>query len=181
MPWTVDAADVKARWRIRASQDVPLQWRFPLHGERQRSQDRPWKTWLHAAHRVAWRMDGKTVVRAAMGAFVCLRRSANTERDDLGEIDLGGFTPTTGGPARAGRYSSVVPVQSLSAGPGSIVGKKFGRNTNLGSAVSSTSTNSARRSAIASTSRCRDNCRGSSSWTLRFTPNYVSHDQYSLN
>src|SRR5262249_52029604 len=47
---------------------------------------------------LAWRLGGRTVLRAGYARYIVPPSLANTERDTLGEIDLGGFTPTTVAP-----------------------------------------------------------------------------------
>jgi len=48
---------------------------------------------------LAWRLDDKTVIRTGYGRFVVPSSLANSERDTLGEMDLGGFGPTTAVPS----------------------------------------------------------------------------------
>jgi len=85
---------------------------------------------------LAWRLDNWTVLRAGYGRFIVPASLANTERDDLGEIDLGGFTPTTVVPPVLAGIPQSYLSNPFPLGLDPIVGKKFGRNTNLGSAVS---------------------------------------------
>src|SRR5206468_831484 len=85
---------------------------------------------------LARKMNDKSVLRVGYGRFVVPASLANPERDGLGEIDLGGFTPRTATPA----VNAGVP-QSYLANPfpfglDPITGKTYGRFTNLGTAVS---------------------------------------------
>ena len=84
---------------------------------------------------VAWRLNDRSVIRGGYGRFVVPASLANSERDTLGEIDLGGFTPTTAVPVvQAGIPQSYLS-NPLPLGLDPITGKTFGRYTNLGSAV----------------------------------------------
>jgi hypothetical protein len=129
---------------------------------------------------LAWRLDNWTVLRAGYGRFIVPASLANTERDDLGEIDLGGFTPTTVvPPVLAG-----IP-QSYLSNPFRWAWIQSSERSSAGTPTSaarspSTSTNSVPPSATASTSPSRDSCPGNSSPTS-LLHNFVSHDQYSLN
>jgi hypothetical protein len=86
---------------------------------------------------LAWRLDDKTAVRAGYGRFIVPASLSNSERDTLGEIDLGGFTPTT--TIIAPSSNNYVPVALLCnpfpTGLNPITGKSLGRNTLLGSPV----------------------------------------------
>jgi hypothetical protein len=85
---------------------------------------------------LAWRINDKSVVRIGYGRFVVPASLANTERDTLGEIDLGGFTPTTVVPAVLAGVPQGYLSNPFPFGLDPITGKSFGRYTNLGSAVS---------------------------------------------
>lgn len=85
---------------------------------------------------LAWRLDDRSVVRGGYARFIVPPSLANTERDTLGEIDLGGFTPTTAAPPLLGGVPQSYLTNPFPTGIDPIVGKKFGRYTNLGSAVS---------------------------------------------
>ncbi|RPJ83777.1 MAG: TonB-dependent receptor [Acidobacteria bacterium] len=84
---------------------------------------------------VAWRVGDKTVVRAGYGRFVVPSSLANSERDTLGEIDLGGFTPTTPVPSVQQGVPRAYLANPFPLGLNPITGKEYGRYTNLGSAV----------------------------------------------
>ena len=118
---------------------------------------------------LAWRTAIRTVLRAGYGRFIVPASLANTERDDLGEIDLGGFTPTTVVPAVLAGIPQSYLANPFPFGLDPIIGKKFGRYTNLGSAVSVDEYRQRTPSATASTSPSRDSCPGNSSQTLRTT------------
>ena len=81
-------------------------------------------------------MQLRTVLRAGYGRYVVPASLANPERDDLGEIDLGGFTPTTVVPPVLAGVPQSYLSNPFPFGLDPITGKSFGRNTNLGSAVS---------------------------------------------
>ncbi len=84
---------------------------------------------------LAWRVDDKTVVRSGYGRFVVPSSLANSERDTLGEIDLGGFTPTTPVPSVQQGVPRAYLANPFPLGLNPITGKDYGRYTNLGSAV----------------------------------------------
>ncbi len=84
---------------------------------------------------VAWRLGDRSVIRAGYGRFVVPASLANSERDTLGEIDLGGFTPTTAIPVVQAGIPQAYLSNPLPLGLDPITGKKYGRYTNLGSAV----------------------------------------------
>jgi hypothetical protein len=84
---------------------------------------------------VAWRLDDRSVIRGGYGRFVVPASLANSERDTLGEIDLGGFTPTTTVPVVQAGIPQAYLSTPLPLGLDPITGKKYGRYTNLGSAV----------------------------------------------
>jgi len=85
---------------------------------------------------LAWRFSDRTVLRAGYARYIVPPSLANTERDTLGEIDLGGFTPTTAGPPLLAGVPQSYLANPFPLGIDPIVGKKFGRYTNLGGAVS---------------------------------------------
>jgi hypothetical protein len=84
---------------------------------------------------VAWRLDDRSVIRVGYGRFVVPSSLANSERDTLGEIDLGGFTPTTTVPVVQAGIPQAYLSNPLPLGLDPITGKQYGRYTNLGSAV----------------------------------------------
>ena len=141
----------------------------------------PWKLGFMPRVGVAWRLGDRTVLRAGYGRFVVPASLANTERDDLGEIDLGGFTPTTVvPPVLAG-----IPQSYLSTpfplGLDPIVGKKFGRNTNLGSAVSVDEYQQRTPISDRFNLSFQRQLPGKFIIDVTYYTNFVSHDQYSLN
>jgi hypothetical protein len=83
----------------------------------------------------AWRLDDRSVIRAGYGRFIVPSSLANSERDTLGEIDLGGFTPATAVPVVQAGIPQAYLSNPLPLGLDPITGKKYGRYTNLGSAV----------------------------------------------
>ncbi len=85
---------------------------------------------------LAWRLNNKTVIRSGYGRFVVPSSLANSERDTLGEIDLGGFTPTTPVPSVQAGIPRAYLANPFPLGLNPITGKQYGRYTNLGSAVS---------------------------------------------
>jgi hypothetical protein len=84
---------------------------------------------------LAWRLDDRSVIRAGYGRFVVPASLANSERDTLGEIDLGGFTPTTVVPSVQAGIPRAYLANPFPLGLDPITGKSYGRYTNLGSAV----------------------------------------------
>jgi hypothetical protein len=85
---------------------------------------------------LAWRLNDKSVIRVGYGRFVVPASLANPERDALGEIDLGGFTPTTVVPAVLAGIPQGYLANPFPFGLDPITGKSFGRYTNLGTSVS---------------------------------------------
>ena len=84
---------------------------------------------------VAWRLGADSVVRAGYGRFVVPASLANSERDTLGEIDLGGFTPTTPVPSVQEGVPRAYLANPFPLGLDPITGKSYGRYTNLGGTV----------------------------------------------
>ena len=85
---------------------------------------------------VAWRLNDLSAIRGGYGRFVVPSSLANSERDTLGEIDLGGFTPTTVVPSVQAGIPRAYLANPFPLGLDPITGKQYGRYTNLGSAVS---------------------------------------------
>ncbi len=85
---------------------------------------------------LAWRLNEKTVLRTGYARFVVPASLANPERDTLGEIDLGGFTPTTAVPSLVAGIPQAYLSNPFPFGLNPITGKSFGRYTNLGGPVS---------------------------------------------
>ena len=85
---------------------------------------------------LAWRIKDKTVLRMGYGRFIVPASLANPERDTLGEIDLGGFTPRTNAPAVLAGVPQSYLANPFPFGLDPITGKSYGRYTNLGTAVS---------------------------------------------
>jgi len=90
---------------------------------------------IYAAPGLAWKLNDKTVLRVGYGRFVVPASLANPERDTLGEIDLGGFTPRTNAPAVLAGIPQSYLASPFPFGLDPITGKSYGRYTNLGSAV----------------------------------------------
>ena len=84
---------------------------------------------------LAWKLNDKTVLRIGYGRFVVPASLANPERDTLGEIDLGGFTPTSRAPATVAGVPQSYLANPFPFGLDPITGKSYGRYTNLGTAV----------------------------------------------
>ena len=84
---------------------------------------------------LAWRLNDQSVIRLGYGRFVVPSSLANSERDTLGEIDLGGFTPTTTAPSVQEGIPRAYLANPFPLGLDPITGKSYGRYTNLGSAV----------------------------------------------
>jgi hypothetical protein len=84
---------------------------------------------------LAWRLDDKTVFRAGYGRFTVPSSLANSEADTLGEMDLGGYTPTTNALSTNVGIPRAYLSNPFPQGLNPIVGKSLGRYTNLGSAV----------------------------------------------
>jgi hypothetical protein len=85
---------------------------------------------------LAWKLNDKSVLRVGYGRFIVPASLANPERDTLGEIDLGGFTPRTNAPAVLAGIPQSYLASPFPFGLDPITGKTYGRYTNLGSAVS---------------------------------------------
>jgi hypothetical protein len=85
---------------------------------------------------LAWKINDKTVLRTGYGRFVVPASLANPERDALGEIDLGGYSPRTATPAVLAGVPQSYLSNPFPFGLDPITGKSFGRYTNLGTAVS---------------------------------------------
>jgi hypothetical protein len=85
---------------------------------------------------LAWRVNDKSAVRVGYSRFVVPASLANPERDTLGEIDLGGFTPTTAVPSVLAGVPRAYLANPFPFGLDPITGKSFGRYTNLGTSVS---------------------------------------------
>src|SRR5262249_52577817 len=85
---------------------------------------------------MAWRWNDRTVLRVGYARFVVPASLANPERDTLGEIDLGGFTPRSNAPAVLAGVPQSYLTNPFPFGLDPITGKSYGRYTNLGSAVS---------------------------------------------
>ena len=130
---------------------------------------------------VAWRLGNRTVLRAGYGRFVVPASLANTERDDLGEIDLGGFTPTTVVPPVLAGIPQSYLSNPFPLGLDPIVGKKFGRNTNLGSAVSVDEYQQRTPISDRFNLSFQRQLPGKFIADVTYYTNFVSHYQYSLN
>ena len=130
---------------------------------------------------LAWRLDNWTVLRAGYGRFIVPASLANTERDDLGEIDLGGFTPTTVVPPVLAGIPQSYLSNPFPLGLDPIVGKKFGRNTNLGSAVSVDEYQQRTPISDRLNVSFQRQLPGKFIADVTYYTNFVSHDQYSLN
>jgi hypothetical protein len=130
---------------------------------------------------LAWKLNDRSVIRVGYGRFVVPASLANPERDTLGEIDLGGFTPRTAAPS----VNAGVP-QSYLANPfpfglDPITGKTYGRYTNLGTAV--TVDEYEQRTPISDRFNFSVQTRLPGNFIVDSTYfiNFVSRDQYSVN
>jgi hypothetical protein len=85
---------------------------------------------------LAWKLNDQSVIRVGYGRFIVPASLANSERDTLGEIDLGGFTPKTTAPAVLAGVPQSYLANPFPFGLDPITGKSYGRYTNLGTAVS---------------------------------------------
>ena len=84
---------------------------------------------------LAWRLDDKTALRAGYGRFVTPTALANSERDTLGEIDLGAFSPTTNVLPNVNGVPPAYLANPFPQGLTPAYGKTYGRYTNLGDSV----------------------------------------------
>jgi hypothetical protein len=84
---------------------------------------------------LAWRIDDKTAIRAGYGRFTVPSSLANSESETLGEIDLGGFTPSTSYLSPSTGVPRAYLADPYPQGLNPITGKQYGRYTNLGSSV----------------------------------------------
>ena len=83
---------------------------------------------------LAWKLNDKSVLRVGYARFVVPASLANPERDTLGEIDLGGFTPKTTAPSVLAGVPQSYLANPFPFGLDPITGKTYGRYTNLGAA-----------------------------------------------
>lgn len=130
---------------------------------------------------LAWRLGDRSVLRAGYARFIVPPSLANSERDTLGEIDLGGFTPTTVAPPVLAGIPQSYLANPFPLGLDAIIGKKFGRYTNLGSAVSVDEYE--QRTPISDRFNVSFQRQLPSKFIAEVTyfVNFVSRDQYSLN
>ena len=84
---------------------------------------------------LAWRFDDITAVRAGYGRFIVPAALANSERDTLGEIDLGAYSPTTTLNSTLNGIPGAYLSNPFPQGLTPAYGKTYGRYTNLGDAV----------------------------------------------
>ncbi len=130
---------------------------------------------------LAWRLNDRSVVRVGYGRFVVPASLANPERDALGEIDLGGFTPTTVAPALLAGVPQSYLANPFPLGLDPITGKTYGRFTNLGTSVSTDEYQ--QRPPISDRINVSFQRQLPGKFIADFTyfVNFVSRDQYSLN
>ncbi len=130
---------------------------------------------------LAWRLNDRSVIRAGYGRFVVPSSLANSERDTLGEIDLGGFTPTTVVPSVQAGIPRAYLANPFPLGLDPIIGKSYGRYTNLGSAV--TIDEYQQRPPISDRINVsfQRQLPGRLITDVTYFINFVSRDQYSLN
>jgi hypothetical protein len=81
---------------------------------------------------LAWRVDDKTAVRAGWGRFVTPTSLIVADRDALGEVPMGAFSPQTNAPADANSIVKVKLATPFPQGLTAAYGKTYGRNTMLG-------------------------------------------------
>jgi hypothetical protein len=130
-------ADVKAKMAESAGQKTYLYngaFYFTEPGNRRKTSPDRYGFMPRAG--LAWRLGDTAVIRLGYGRFVVPASLANSERDTLGEIDLGGFSPTTAVPALLAGVPQSYLANPFPFGLDAITGKSYGRYTNLGSAVS---------------------------------------------
>lgn len=130
---------------------------------------------------LALRLDDRSVLRAGYGRFIVPASLANSERDTLGEIDLGGFTPTTVVPAVLAGVPQSYLARPFPLGLDPIIGKKYGRNTNLGSAVSVDEYEQRTPISDRFNVSFQRQLPGKFIADVTYYVNFVSRDQYSLN
>lgn len=130
---------------------------------------------------LAWRLNDKSVIRTGYARFVVPASLANSERDTLGEIDLGGFTPTTAVPAVLAGVPQAYLSNPFPFGLDPITGKTYGRYTNLGSSV--TIDEYQQRPPISDRINIslQRELPGRFIADLTYFVNWVSRDQYNLN
>ncbi|HEY1341001.1 MAG TPA: TonB-dependent receptor [Bryobacteraceae bacterium] len=130
-------ADVKAKMAESAGQKSFIyngNFYFTEEGNKHKTSPDKWGFMPRVG--LAWRLNDKSVVRVGYGRFIVPASLANPERDTLGEIDLGGFTPRTNAPAVLAGIPQSYLANPFPFGLDPITGKTYGRFTNLGSAVS---------------------------------------------
>lgn len=130
---------------------------------------------------LAWRVNDKSVIRVGYGRFVVPASLANTERDTLGEIDLGGFTPTTVVPAVLAGVPQAYLANPFPLGLDPITGKSFGTFTNLGTAVSTDQYQQRPPISDRINISIQRQLPGKFIVDATYFVNFVSRDQYTLN
>jgi len=130
---------------------------------------------------LAWRVNDKSVVRVGYGRFVVPASLANPERDTLGEIDLGGFTPTTAAPAVLAGVPQSYLSNPFPFGLEPITGKSFGRYTNLGNSVSIDQYQQRTPISDRINISVQRELPGRFIADVTYFVNWVTRDQYSLN
>lgn len=130
---------------------------------------------------LAWRITDKSVARVGYGRFVVPASLANPERDTLGEIDLGGFSPTTAVPAIVAGVPQAYLASPFPNGLDPITGKSFGRYTNLGTTVTIDQYNQRTPISDRLNFSMQRELPGKFVLDATYFINWVSRDQYSLN
>lgn len=140
-----------------------------------------WKLGFMPRLGLAWRLDDKTAVRAGYGRFITPTELANSERDSLGEMDLGAFSPITNVLSPANGVPQAYLSNPFPQGLTPAYGQQYGTYTNLGDAI--TIDEYEQRTPIS------DRINVSIQRELPYKVvvdatvlvNFISHDQYSEN
>jgi len=130
---------------------------------------------------LAYRLNDRTVLRVGYGRFVVPASLANPERDTLGEIDLGGFTPTTAVPSIVAGVPQAYLANPFPNGLDPITGKTYGRYTNLGTTVSLDEYNQRTPISDRINVSLQRELPGKVVLDTTYFVNWVSRDQYTVN
>jgi hypothetical protein len=175
-------ADVKAKMAESTRQKSFLYngaFRFTEEGSKHKTS--PDKLAFMPRIGLAWRLNDRSAVRVGYGRFVVPASLANSERDTLGEIDLGGFTPTTAVPSVLAGIPQAYLTNPFPFGLDPITGKSYGRYTNLGTAV--TVDQYIQRTPISDRLNFsfQRQLPGNFIADITYFINWVTRDQYSVN
>jgi Carboxypeptidase regulatory-like domain len=175
-------ADAKAKMAESAGQKSFIYngaFRFTESGNKHKTSPDPYGFMPRIG--LAWRFTDKSVLRLGYGRFVVPASLANPERDTLGEIDLGGFTPTSVVPATVGGVPQAYLANPFPNGLDPITGKSYGRYTNLGTAVNIDEYNQRTPISDRLNVTLQRELPGKVVLDATYFVNWVSRDQYSLN